>query len=176
MNAGRATKRLVAILIVLSAAATVMSPARAAPTEAEREAEVKLLRIVNRAREAQELKPLKEHDVILDEARAQSERMANAAELNHAGLEARKTRIAKADSGIDADEICEAVASAPVGNVKRQMKKIFAAWRGDEEIRGCPFDGLGYTARSAAVGIVIAENTYWVTFIAAADDTGGRNR
>ena len=153
-----------------------MPSARAAPTEAEREAEVKLLRIINRARDAQELKLLREHDVILDEARAQSERMANAEELNHAGLEARKTRIAKADSGIDADEICEAVATGPVGNVKRQMKKIFAAWRADEGIRDCLLDGLGYTARSAAAGVVISENTYWVTFIAAADDTGGGNR
>ena len=159
-------------------AATSLGPlphASAAPTADERAAEVKLLKIVNRAREAQELKLLKEHDVILDEARAQSARMAEAETLNHAGLEARKSRIAREDNGIDEEQICEAVASAPVGNVKRQMKKIFAAWRADEDINDCLLDGLGYTARSAAAGIVIADNTYWVTFIAAADDTpGGR--
>ncbi len=149
--------------------------ASAAPTEDEREAEVKLLRIINRAREAQGLKLLKEHDVITDEARAQSERMSEAGELNHAGLEARKNRISKADDGIDPDQICEAVASARSSNITRSMKKIFKTWRASENQRECLLDGLGYTSRSAGVGVTFADGTFWVTFLGASDETPGGN-
>jgi uncharacterized protein YkwD len=175
MTSPRACRRIVALALVVLAGFGVTARASAAPTEDERAAAVKLLRIINRAREAKELRPLKEHDVITSEARAQSERMAESGVLNHAGLEARKSRIARADSGIDEDQICEAVASPPVGNVGRQMRKTFRAWRGDEELGKCLLDGLGYAARSAGVGVVIADGTYWVTFIGAADETpGGR--
>jgi uncharacterized protein YkwD len=91
-------RRLVSIALVAIASFGPLPRAAAAPTEDERSAEVKLLKIINRAREAQGLKLLKEHQVIVDEARAQSERMAEAGELNHAGLEARANRISKADS------------------------------------------------------------------------------
>ena len=168
-------RRLLCIGLVAIASLGPLPRAAATPTDDEREAEVKLLKIINRARDAQELKLLKEHDVITDEARAQSARMAEAGELNHAGLEARKNRIAKADSGIDPDQICEAVASAHASNIKRSMKKIFQAWRAAQEQADCLLDGLGYTSRSAGVGVTFADGVFWVTFIGAGDDTpGGR--
>jgi uncharacterized protein YkwD len=173
MTATRVLHRCAALVLIAGMGLGVSARATAAPTEEERTAEVKLLKIINRAREAQGLKLLKEHDVITDEARAQSERMAEQGVLNHAGLEARKTRIAKADSGIDEEQICEAVASPPRGNIARQMKKTFRAWRADEELGKCLLDGLGYTARSAGVGVVIADNMFWVTFIGAGDETAG---
>jgi uncharacterized protein YkwD len=168
--------RLLALVAVVAIAALGPLPrATAAPTEDERAAEVKLLKIINRAREAQGLKLLKEHETIREEARAQSERMAEAGELNHAGLEARKNRIARDDGGIDPDQICEAVASARSNDVSRTMKKIFKTWRAAEAQRDCLLDGLGYTSRSAGVGVTFAENTFWVTFIGASDDTPGGN-
>jgi uncharacterized protein YkwD len=171
----RPGRHLVCIALVAIASLGPLPRATAAPTADEREAEVKLLKIINRAREAQGLKLVKEHEVIRDEARAQSERMAEAGELNHAGLEARKNRISKADSGIDPARICEAVASAPSANVAKQMKKIFKAWRAAEAQRDCLLDGLGYTSRSAGVGVIVADNQFWVTYIGAADDTRGTN-
>lgn len=168
-------RRSILACAALAALVLPMARASAAPTEAERTAETKLLKIINRAREAQDLRPVREHDTILEEARAQSERMAEAGELNHAGLEARKNRIAREDDGIDPDQICEAVAQAPVGNVAKQMKKIFKAWRAAEAQRDCLLDGLGFTSRSAAVGVIIADNSYWVTYIGASDSTRGRN-
>jgi uncharacterized protein YkwD len=166
-------RQVVAVALVATLWFGFAGRVSAAPTEDERAAEVKLLKIINRARQAQGLKLLKEHNVITDEARAQSERMAEQGVLNHAGLEARKTRIANADSGISEDQICEAVASPPFGNVRRQMKKTFAAWRADEVLGDCLLDGLGYTSRSAGIGVVIADNMFWVTFIGAADETTG---
>jgi uncharacterized protein YkwD len=168
-------RRLACIALVAVASFGPLPHAAAAPTEDEREAEVKLLRIINRAREAQDLKLLKEHETIRDEARAQSERMAEAGELNHAGLEARKNRIAKDDPGIDPEQICEAVASARSNNIARTMKKIFKAWRAAETQRDCLLDGLGYTSRSAGVGVTFADGSFWVTFIGAGDDTPGGN-
>jgi uncharacterized protein YkwD len=173
MKTRRVSRRFAALLFVAALGLSVTPRATAAPTTEERTAEVKLLKIINRAREAQGLKLLKEHEVIRDEARAQSERMAEQGVLNHAGIEARKSRIAKADSGIDEGQICEAVASPPKGNVARQMKKTFRAWRADEEIGKCLLDGLGYTSRSAGVGVIIADNMFWVTFIGAGDETPG---
>jgi uncharacterized protein YkwD len=166
-------RRLLCIGLVAVASLGPLPRAGAAPTADEREAEVKLLKIINRARAAQELKLLKEHEVIRDEARAQSERMAEAGELNHAGFEARKNRIARADGGIDPDQICEATGSARSSNTRRSMKKIFTAWRADETLSDCLLDGLGYTSRSAGVGVTFADGIFWVTFIGASDDTPG---
>jgi uncharacterized protein YkwD len=166
-------RRLVCVALAATAILGPLPRAVAAPTENEREAEVKLLKIINRAREAQDLKRLKEHDVIVEEARAQSARMAEAGELNHAGLDARKNRIAKADEGIDPEQICEAVASARSSNIGKSMKKIFKSWRAAEEQRSCVLDGSGYTTRSAGVGVTFADGTFWVTYIGASDDTPG---
>ena len=175
MRSTRVLRRVAAVSLVALVAFGIAGRVSAAPTEDERAAEVKLLKIIDRAREAQGLARLKEHDDITAEARAQSERMAEQGVLNHAGLDARKSRIAKADSGIDEGQICEAVASPPFGSIRRQMKKTFAAWRADETLGACLLDGLGYTSRSAGVGVIIADNMFWVTFIGASDETpGGR--
>jgi hypothetical protein len=55
------------------------------------------------------------------------------------------------------------------------MKKVFRAWRASQEQRDCLLDGLGYTARSAGVGVTAADGSFWVTFIGAGDDTPGES-
>lgn len=143
----------------------------AAPTDEERQAEVKLLSIINRAREAKDLRLLKEHDVIREEAEAHSERMARQQTLSRVGFDARATRIANEDSGIDPDQICENVGYAEVSRISRAMKGLFKAWKQSRTHADCMFDGLGYSTRSAGVGVVFVDGIWWVTFIAAHDET-----
>ena len=147
------------------------APATADTSDEERAAEVKLFELINDARDAKGLRRLREHAVIRAEAEAHSERMANQQTLSHIGFEARSARIANEDSGIDPDRICENVGSAGVAKVGRAMKGILRAWKGSQEQADCLFDALGYKTRSGAVGVVFAERTWWVTFIAAFDET-----
>jgi uncharacterized protein YkwD len=167
----RAPRRSAALLFVVLAVLGTAPRASADVTEEERAAEVKVLKLINRGREAKGLKPLKEHEVIRTEAEGQSERMAKQQTLSHTGLEARQTRIANADSGIDPDQICENVASAELHDIHKAMKGIVKAWKGSEVHNQCMFDGSGYTTRSAGVGAIFSEGVWYVTFIAAHDET-----
>jgi len=170
---GISARRTAALALLLLAVLGATPRASADATTDERTAEIKLLKIINRARDAKGLKLLKEHDVIRAEAEGQSQRMADQGGLNHNGLQQRENRIAKADSGIDPDQICENVASAKSSNVQKSMKKIFVAWRASQPHEDCMLDGLGYEERSAGVGVVFQDGVFWVTFIAASDTTPG---
>jgi uncharacterized protein YkwD len=165
------TRSLATLLLLLVAAWTGAMRATADATPEERAAEVKLLRIINKAREAKGLRVLKEHDVIREEAEAHSERMARQQTLSHNAFEARATRIANADSGIDPDQICENVGFAEVSKMARAMKGIFRAWKQSQEQADCLFDALGYSTRSGAAGVVFVDGRWWVTIIAAHDET-----
>ena len=168
-------QRYVAFLLVVLAALGVAPRATADVTDDERAAEVKLLKLINRGREAKGLRLLKEHETIRAEAEGQSERMAKQQTLSHTGLDARAQRIANADGGIDPDQVCENAASAEVHDIHKAMKKIFKASKANQEHSDCMFDGGDYTTRSAGVGAIFSEGTWWVTFIAAHDETPGGN-
>jgi len=171
MNLG--IRRLFAGVLVALAAAAMCPRASADATTDERNAEVKLLKIINHARDGKTLKALKEHDVIREEAEGWSAKMAEQGGLSHNGLQQRENRIAKADTGIDADKICELVASAKIADYRKAMRGVFKAWRADDEKAKCLFDGEGYDTQSAGVGAVFADNVWWITFIAAHDETPG---
>jgi uncharacterized protein YkwD len=140
-------------------------------TDLARKAEVKLLELVNDARAAKGLGALIEHQGIVDEARAHSEFMASVGSVNHTGFAARTRRIANGDTGIDQTQICENTASARVRRPGAAAKGILAGWKRTDTLRDCMFDNLGYTTESAAVGAVLVEGVYWVTFMAAHDTT-----
>ena len=158
-------------VLIVAVLASGSLRASADTSDEERAAELKLLRLINDARETKGLKPLREHADIRAEAEAHSERMANQQTLSHIGFDARTARIAAEDSGIDPDQICENVGSAGAAKMSRAMKGVLRAWKGSKEQADCLFDALGYRTRSGAVGVVFAERTWWVTFIAASDDT-----
>lgn len=171
MRQGPILRWAASLLLLAAVLASGSSRATAAASDEERAAEVKLFKLINDARDAKGLRALREHAVIRDEAEAHSQRMANQQTLSHVGFDARSTRIANEDSGIDPDQICENVGSADVAKMSRAMKGIFRAWKRSQEQADCLFDALGYKARSGAVGVVFAERTWWVTFIAASDET-----
>jgi uncharacterized protein YkwD len=165
--------RAVLSVLVLAAAFATASATKADTdvTEEERAAELKMLRIINRGREAKDLRPLREHDLIREEAELHSDRMAKQQTLSHIGFENRIQRIAETDSGIDEDQICEATGNADTSNTHKALKGIYRGWKADQELRDCLFDGLGYTANVAGVGVEFRDGAYWVTAIIAHDDT-----
>lgn len=151
---------------------TTSAPTSAVTTGAERKAEVKLFKKINKSRTSMGLPPLTEHAFILSEVRDHSDFNSETPSAPpHAGFEGRVERIMTADSGIEFD-ICENEAFLKGFTDPKKVASAFLKfWKGSPEHNACLHDLNGWTSVSAAVGISRVGLRWWGTFIAAADST-----
>ena len=167
----RIMKPISALLLALALVCGFAVHANAAPSDDERAAELKVIQLVNDKRANAALDDLAENEVMAKEARKHSTHMLNVGSLDHDGFETRADNIAAADSGIDADKICEIVGSAGITNANLAAKRVFHAWYTHNAFKRCFMDQKGYTEQSIGVGVQFSGYRYYFTLLAAHDTT-----
>lgn len=149
-----------------------MAPAEARVNRLHRQAELKLLHLVNRYRAQAEKRKVTEHPVMRREARRHSEHMADEEELSHDGRAGRFIRISKRDDGIRFPRICEVVARA---SERRDpdvaARRIFRRMKsGSADDRRCLLD-RDFTSQKTGIGVDRDGRVWYATVILAHDST-----
>lgn len=155
----RGTAAVVAVVFVMG-----VNPAPASAAFAPA-GEDRLFNLINAGRVQRNAEKLKWSKAIMREARKHSKYMASKGTISHDGLNARARRIR--NNGGHTGSFCENVAWTQGYPLKRAMRIMYNGWVKSKVHFNCQFDRGGQTKkRVAAVGVFVAGNKIYSTFIA----------